>query len=63
MKKSERVKPLKESDPTPSPPADERDRPLRQREASQSDRGDRTEDEIPGDRSANEIESRSQGSE
>jgi hypothetical protein len=54
---------LKDSDPTPPPPAQEPDRPLRERGRGKREVPDRIEDDIPANRNANESESTSQGSE
>jgi hypothetical protein len=56
-------KPLKDSDPVPPPPAEDPARPLRERGRGKREVPDRVEDDIPADRSANESESTSQGSE
>jgi len=58
-----RPSPRKPSDPVPSAPEEEPDRPLRQHSPGRTERPGRTQQEVPADRGATEIESTSQGSE
>jgi len=58
-----RPKSPKASDPVPSLPADERDRPLRRNVRERAGGHYRDAKDLPGDRSAAERESKSQGSE
>ncbi len=58
-----RPKSRKASDPVPPAPADEPDRPLRRSVRARGPGQYRDEKDVPGDRSAGEQESRSQGSE
>ncbi len=66
MKSGERSghpKSPKASDPVPPAPANEPDHPLRRNGRERGTGHHRDEKDVPGDRSAGEQESRSQGSE